>query len=872
MSRVRHASQVPPERRISAPYNFVPLPDAPLLYSEESQVTPSFDRFHADRLSGVIEYEAECLSPVFTRAAAPTDAEGLRKMRVARQAKEDRDDKPPLSADFFHHGDPLKPILPGSTMRGMIRSVVRILSAGKFPQSKDRRLFFRSFSGGIMNEVYSAHFVENKGKVEGPSGLKQGYRCRSEAGFLVEENGVFYIERCYELRVARRLLPVAEASLYVMPRGESGSERNPNRIPNPSHQYRPVWVRVPSLKKDWRSHAAKTGIGMYSYRRDVEALSFQKGGEPGSHKGYLVITGDMQNKKAEFVFVPYPKEEATRLPVSLAVIEDVNSDDQISQWQEQAYPPDGKLNPQQAVSQGLPGLPVWFLLDDNDQVICVGRSQNFRLRYQHRTRELVPQELLADDVSALDLTERLFGKVTQTGKTDSSPVRGRLSFLDAHCLTSTPFLGPIRAGGPPEPYRVPRILASPKPTAFQLYVTQPSAEEARLVHYDVKTPGEVRGTKLYWHRNRAESHGQVQPLGESELFKETLDLTSQDTLIRPVRSQTKFAGSIRFENLALEELGALLSALELPEGMAHKLGLGKPLGLGSVRIGAVQLRLWDRAKRYGSWDGNDALSPPNATKAIEAKEQFRKLMVEHHLGKEPALPAVGQSADLWTLPRPAQLAALLAWKNAPEVETTRYATLDRFDAQKWRRRHVLPSPLDVIGKPLMEAMPLAQPDAAAGPAINKPRVLIHGVRVVRLLRPRPGSRTTTGAESWDAVHPDTGIELEVRRVRIPPNQRGKEWAQVVVSMVSNRWVADFLALTVEPSPDNLPHESRALAEIVSGEPGLWKARLVRGSRIWELRGTPPPGISVALGAKLTVRIVRPIDSKEHYLTFAQERS
>ncbi len=320
-----------------------------------------------------------------------------------------------------------------------------------------------------------------------------------------------------------------------------------------------------------------------------------------------------------------------------------------------------------------------------------------------------------------------------------------------HCLTSTPFLGPIRAGGPPEPYRALRILASPKPTAFQLYVTQPSADEARLVHYDVKTPGEVRGTKLYWHRNRADSHGQVQPLGENELFKETLDLTSQETLIRPVRPQTKFAGSIRFDNLALEELGALLAALDLPEGLAHKLGLGKPLGLGSVRIGAVRLRLWNRAERYGSWDGNDGLSPPNAEKAIEAKEQFRKLMVVHHLGKEPALPAVGQSADLWTLPRPAQLAAMLAWENAPEAETTRYATLERFDAQKWRRRNVLPSPLDVIGKPLTEAMPLAQPDA--GPAINKPRVLIHGVRVVRLLRPRPGSRTTTGTESWTPFIP-----------------------------------------------------------------------------------------------------------------------
>lgn len=886
MSRVRHTSPVPPERRTTAPYNFVPLPDAPLLFASaslESQgqaadpqsPTRSFDTFaSAGRLSGVIEYKVECLTPIYTRAALPTDANERSRVRTVGRDE----DKLPQSADFYHHGDLLKPILPGSTLRGMVRSVVRILSAGKFPKSKDRRLFFRSFSGGIMNQVYSRHFVEDVRRVPGPAGVRQGYRNRSEAGFLIEDSGEWFIEPCHELRVARVKLPLHPSQLYVVPRGSSDSERNPSRIPNPDHQYREVWVKVPSLEKDWHLHMSDRGGGMYSFRRNVDSIRWQHD-DAHSHQGYLVITGNMQNKKSEFVFVRH--QERSRLPVPMDVIQDVQDEDQISKWQENAFPPSGKLDPERATRHGLPGLPVWFLKDEQGMIICLGRSQNFRLRYTHRTRAFVPADLGAEDVADLDFAERLFGRVPVQSQRETTgdehslrqQVRGRVCFLDARCETPSPFLGALRMGGPPEPYRVPRVLSSPKPTAFQLYLTQPRAEEPSLVHYDVATPGEVRGTKLYWHRNRADSQGVIQPPGAGEMFKETLDLSKQETLSRPVRPGSTFVGQIRFQNLERAELGALLAALDLPAGLAHKLGMGKPLGLGSVRIDVTRVTLDDRQRRYSTWDTTDTPLPNLDAEVQNAKDDFRKLMVSHHLQKEPALPPVEKDIDLWALPRPAQLAALLQWKDAPEANATRYTTLDPSDAQKWRRRNVLPSALEVLGKNPSSGMPTPPPGDATPPAnINKPRVLIHGLRVVRLLKPRGQQGPQGPTQSWDAIHPETGITLEVRRVRILPNQRGKEWAQVNVYLLENRWVADFLALTTEPTPDNLPHESRSVAEIVGGSPGQWEARLIRGTRTWQLRGTPPPGVSAAIGAKVTVRVVRPLDSKDHYLAFALERS
>jgi hypothetical protein len=70
-----------------------------------------------------------------------------------------------------------------------------------------------------------------------------------------------------------------------------------------------------------------------------------------------------------------------------------------------------------------------------------------------------------------------------------------------------------------------------------------------------------------------------------------------------VKAGITFSGRVRFNNLTNLELGALLEALQLPSGCSHRLGMGRPLGLGSVRI-TSRLRLVDRAARYGTWQAS----------------------------------------------------------------------------------------------------------------------------------------------------------------------------------------------------------------------------------------------------------------------------
>jgi hypothetical protein len=68
--------------------------------------------------------------------------------------------------------------------------------------------------------------------------------------------------------------------------------------------------------------------------------------------------------------------------------------------------------------------------------------------------------------------------------------------------------------------------------------------------------------------------------------------------VRLLAEGNEFEFTVRFENLDDYELGMLLWSLALENGMAHKMGLGKPLGLGSVKIEVKELRTTCRRTRY----------------------------------------------------------------------------------------------------------------------------------------------------------------------------------------------------------------------------------------------------------------------------------
>ncbi len=68
--------------------------------------------------------------------------------------------------------------------------------------------------------------------------------------------------------------------------------------------------------------------------------------------------------------------------------------------------------------------------------------------------------------------------------------------------------------------------------------------------------------------------------------------------IQPFANGTVFHFRIDFTNLESDEFAALLFAITLEENMRHKLGYGKPLGLGTVALMPVSMTLIDYSARY----------------------------------------------------------------------------------------------------------------------------------------------------------------------------------------------------------------------------------------------------------------------------------
>ena len=81
--------------------------------------------------------------------------------------------------------------------------------------------------------------------------------------------------------------------------------------------------------------------------------------------------------------------------------------------------------------------------------------------------------------------------------------------------------------------------------------------------------------------------------------------TPNNRTIEPLAEGNEFVFDIDFENLRDWELGLLLYSLELEDSLAHKLGLGKPLGFGTVQINIRGISLKNGSKGWDTKTGDD---------------------------------------------------------------------------------------------------------------------------------------------------------------------------------------------------------------------------------------------------------------------------
>ena len=221
--------------------------------------------------------------------------------------------------------------------------------------------------------------------------------------------------------------------------------------------------------------------------------------------------------------------------------------------------------------------------------------------FEDISKELLPFNPKRETIS---IAEQMFGFVEDIGKKNeraedaeaAKALRSRLRFAD----------GRLSPGQNTPPYYLDevtlKILASPKPPCPDLYFT-PKAGPGHIPKSQVKKRDHtVMGRKRYLHHKE---HIQQQADASGRKFWETSrpeELEKLKSNVKPLREGLVFFSHIDFDNLNSLELGLLLHALSPTPDFSHKLGMGKSLGLGTMKVEAAGLFWVDRQKRYDKDD------------------------------------------------------------------------------------------------------------------------------------------------------------------------------------------------------------------------------------------------------------------------------
>jgi len=208
-------------------------------------------------------------------------------------------------------------------------------------------------------------------------------------------------------------------------------------------------------------------------------------------------------------------------------------------------------------------------------------------------------------------------------------------------------------------------LSGPKPTASEFYL-ESLPQRGSYVRWDQANPAtaRLRGRKFYRHSKPTFLDGK------------DIDKTNQNVTAQLLPDGVVFEFSMRFENLSAWELGALAWCLT-PEDhglqIRHKIGMGKPVGLGSCKVEI----LWD------SPDNETAVEKPwQWSQLIDSAARYRSFVQTGRLYGEEARSRVDSLRDVWRKNQHdspgshlGELLALLRWPPG-ETVLVAYPSLD----------------------------------------------------------------------------------------------------------------------------------------------------------------------------------------------------
>lgn len=174
-----------------------------------------------------------------------------------------------------------------------------------------------------------------------------------------------------------------------------------------------------------------------------------------------------------------------------------------------------------------------------------------------------------------------------------------------------------------------KILSSPKPPSPAMYFKNKDGSGAYIAKNQLDANAHrPQGRKFYLHRWSIDAGRETWRSNkpDSENAKQKVKVT-------PIKQGAVFYFHLDFDNLSAHALGAMLYALRPTKDFCHKIGMGKPLGLGSVRIEPIGVFRVNRKDRYAKgnlfadryaevWRATDANAYPWAVVADEIPPSY----------------------------------------------------------------------------------------------------------------------------------------------------------------------------------------------------------------------------------------------------------
>ena len=295
----------------------------------------------------------------------------------------------------------------------------------------------------------------------------------------------------------------------------------------------------------------------------------------------------------------------------------------------------------------------------SNEIARLGPVEASRVMYESGVREGVPEEFRpCSHPERLCACCRLFGWIPpsrrERGRADEESRAGFVSFSPA--LTEKP----LTAADIEEAQATLRPLGQPHASATIFYLQHPD-DAKQTGRYD-KPPYKARGRKFYWHR-------------EEKHYKDAREdgqpkRDNQNKTVELLKADRTFHFSISFENLSAAQLGLLLVAVQPSllgaHEFRHKIGLGKPLGLGSAEARVVQVELIRREERYSSLWATGIEKPKNVRPWMGA---FVDAFVREALREQGKTAAYADPAaarqEFARLPHVEPLLWMLEWRRKP---------------------------------------------------------------------------------------------------------------------------------------------------------------------------------------------------------------